>query len=94
MLKHPITILGILVVALTFLGLPGSIKSPLYFLLGLFIAYLSYKEHKNPKKNSGVRRTRKPKSAVTISVRGDSSKNTFEAGEVFATENDGDQKTI
>ena len=49
--KNLITILGVLIAILPFLGIPGSIKSPIYFLLGLAVAFTGYYQSHYKKKN-------------------------------------------
>lgn len=67
--KHTVTILGSLVAILAFLGFPGTIKTPAFFILGLLIAYMSYQEHSHHKKSPSFKRApRKMKGAVSIPV--------------------------
>ena len=51
-----------------FLGFPGSFKSPAYFLLGGAIAYITFQEHRHKKKHSSLKKIRKNKDAVSVSV--------------------------
>lgn len=71
--RYTITTLGVLVALLPFLGFPGAWKSPVYFLFGISIAYLSFQEHRPKRKGGPIRRVhRKTKGAVTLSVNGES----------------------
>lgn len=70
--KHLITVLGIFIAILPFLGFPNSYKAPVYFILGGGIAYLSFYEHRHRKKHPSMRRVRKSKGAVTLPVNGGS----------------------
>ena len=63
-----IIILGLAVAILPFLGFPGSFKSPAYFLLGGAIAYITFQEHRHKKKHSSLKKIRKNKDAVSVSV--------------------------
>jgi len=67
--KNTLTILGILVALLAFLGFPGSFKTPAFFILGLVIAYVSYQEHHHRRKLPSFKRgSRKLKGAVSLQV--------------------------
>ncbi|MCE9643686.1 hypothetical protein K8Q93_00315 [Candidatus Parcubacteria bacterium] len=64
MYRQLVTTLGVLVAIMPFLGLPGSWKTPLYFILGAGIASASYysgvpKKKHVPGKPIIVRRSRK-----------------------------------
>ncbi|HYF10367.1 MAG TPA: hypothetical protein VD967_02065 [Candidatus Paceibacterota bacterium] len=64
MYRQLVTTLGVLVAVMPFLGLPGSWKTPLYFILGGAIAGASYysgvaKKKHAPGKPIVVRRSRK-----------------------------------
>lgn len=67
--KNTISILGLVIAVLPFLGFPGSFKAPAFFLLGLGVAYLSFEEHRHKRRPHAIRRVnRKQKGAVSLSV--------------------------
>lgn len=73
MYRQLVTTLGVLVAALPFLGIPGSWKTPLYFLLGAAIAGVSYYSGVHKKrvalgKQIPVRRPRREYTAAPAST--------------------------
>jgi hypothetical protein len=66
--KNAVTIFGLLVAVLPFLGFPSSFKSPAYFVLGVVIAYIGYYEHRHKRKPLTVRRVRRARDITSVPV--------------------------